>query len=50
MSQVRGDVFCASPEVWAGAVFPEGTSVEPLPLEDIFLAFARSDAKVAAAG
>ena len=49
MRRVRGDVLAADPEVWMSAPLPEGASVELLSLEDIFLAFARSDAQPAAA-
>jgi ABC-2 type transport system ATP-binding protein len=38
---VRDDVWQASPELWAAAAWPEGTTLEALSLEDIFLAFAR---------
>lgn len=40
---VRGDVFRAQPEVWASAPFPASVVVESLTLEEVFLAFARSD-------
>jgi ABC-2 type transport system ATP-binding protein len=42
--RVRGDVWQADGELWSAAAWPEGASVEPLPLEEIFLAFARTDA------
>jgi ABC-2 type transport system ATP-binding protein len=48
--QVRADVFAAEPEVWTSLTLPEGASVEALALEDIFLAFARSDVQAASAG
>ncbi|MCA2982043.1 MAG: ABC transporter ATP-binding protein [Myxococcaceae bacterium] len=41
--RVRGAVLRAAPEEWASAGWPEGTSVEPLSLEEVFLAFARTD-------
>jgi ABC-2 type transport system ATP-binding protein len=41
--RVRGDVWHADGLQWATAQWPEGTSVELLPLEEIFLAFARTD-------
>jgi ABC-2 type transport system ATP-binding protein len=43
---IRGDIFKAEPSVWAGAAWPNGTEVQQLPLEEIFLAFARTDAIV----
>ncbi|MBM4777927.1 MAG: ABC transporter ATP-binding protein [Archangiaceae bacterium] len=46
---VRGDVLRATPETWSATPWPEGTLVEPLTLEDIFLAFARTDAVATAA-
>ncbi|MDP3232440.1 MAG: ABC transporter ATP-binding protein [Myxococcales bacterium] len=46
---VRGDVWRATPEVWSATPFPEGTVIEPLSLEDVFLAFARTDALATAA-
>lgn len=48
-TRVRADVWLADGTLWSTAVWPEGTSVEPLPLEEIFLAFARTDAPVDAA-
>ena len=48
-TRVRGDVWLADGSLWAAAMWPDGTSVEPLPLEEIFLAFARTDAPAAAA-
>jgi ABC-2 type transport system ATP-binding protein len=41
-ARVRGDVWLAQPEAWARAQWPAGVMVEPLSLEEIFLAFARS--------
>jgi hypothetical protein len=46
---VRGDVWLADAALWTAASWPEGTSIETLPLEEIFLAFARTDAPVDAA-
>ncbi len=46
---VRGDVYRATPETWASAVFPPGTEIDSLNLEDVFLAFARTDAVATAA-
>jgi hypothetical protein len=43
-SRVRGDVWRANPETWAAAVWPEGVAEARLSLEDVFLAFARTDA------
>ncbi|HEX5047287.1 MAG TPA: ABC transporter ATP-binding protein [Gammaproteobacteria bacterium] len=48
-ARVRGDVWQADPEAWDAAVWPEGAAVDTLPLEEIFLAFARTDAPAAAA-
>jgi hypothetical protein len=45
-ARVRADVWQADGALWSTASWPDGTSVEPLPLEEIFLAFARSDAPV----
>jgi ABC-2 type transport system ATP-binding protein len=48
-ARVRGDVWLADGALWSTASWPEGTSIEALPLEEIFLAFARTDAPVDAA-
>jgi len=48
-TRVRGDVWSADASAWAAAAWPEGTSVDLLPLEEIFLAFARTDAPLDAA-
>ena len=48
-ARVRGDVWLADGALWSAAVWREGTEVEQLPLEEIFLAFARTDAVVDAA-
>ncbi|HEX7235903.1 MAG TPA: ABC transporter ATP-binding protein [Gammaproteobacteria bacterium] len=48
-ARVRGDVWLADGALWSAAAWPDGTSVEPLPLEEIFLAFARTDAPLGAA-
>jgi ABC-2 type transport system ATP-binding protein len=45
-ARVRADVWQAEPELWAATPWPEGTLVEALSLEHIFLAFARADAPV----
>jgi len=42
-ARVRSDVWHADGVQWSTAQWPEGTSVELLPLEEIFLAFARTD-------
>jgi ABC-2 type transport system ATP-binding protein len=42
--RVRGDVWRAAPETWAAVTWPEGVTEERLSLEDVFLAFARTDA------
>jgi len=49
VTRVRADVWLADGSLWAAAAWPEGTSIEPLPLEEIFLAFARTDAPLGAA-
>lgn len=41
--QVRGDVYRAAAAAWEGASLPPGAAVQDLSLEDIFLAFARTD-------
>jgi ABC-2 type transport system ATP-binding protein len=46
---VRADVWQADGAAWGAAQWPEGTSVELLSLEGIFLAFARTDGPVDAA-
>jgi ABC-2 type transport system ATP-binding protein len=48
-ARVRGDVWQADPQAWDAALWPEGIAVDTLPLEEIFLAFARTDAPAAAA-
>jgi ABC-2 type transport system ATP-binding protein len=45
--RLRGDVWRADPALWDGAGWPDGVKVEMLSLEDIFLAFARTDSIVA---
>lgn len=42
-AQVRGDVYRADAGAWDAAGLPPGARVEALGLEDIFLAFARTD-------
>jgi ABC-2 type transport system ATP-binding protein len=42
--RVRGEVWRAAPETWAAAAWPAGVMEERLSLEDVFLAFARTDA------
>jgi ABC-2 type transport system ATP-binding protein len=42
-TRVRADVWQADPAVWSEATWPEGTDIEQLSLEDVFLAFARTD-------
>jgi ABC-2 type transport system ATP-binding protein len=44
LHRVRGDIWEADPDAWAAATWPEGAIVETLPLEEIFLAYARTDA------
>jgi ABC-2 type transport system ATP-binding protein len=41
--RLRGDVWRAEPACWDSACWPEGVHSAPLSLEDIFLAFARTD-------
>ena len=42
-TRVRADVWQADPAAWERESWPEGTVVELLSLEDVFLAFARTD-------
>jgi len=46
-ARVHRDVWQADPETWAAAVWPEGTAIEELSLEEIFVAFARQDGRAA---
>jgi ABC-2 type transport system ATP-binding protein len=48
-ARVRGDVWLADGALWSAAAWPDGTNIEPLALEEIFLAFARTDAPLGAA-
>ncbi|HZF29046.1 MAG TPA: ABC transporter ATP-binding protein [Gammaproteobacteria bacterium] len=48
-ARVRADVWQADGAAWEAASWPEGTTVQTLPLEEIFLAFARTDAPATAA-
>jgi ABC-type multidrug transport system ATPase subunit len=48
-ARVRADVWQADSAAWSAASWPAETSVELLPLEEIFLAFARTDAPADAA-
>lgn len=41
-TRVRDDVWTAAPEAWAQAGWPEGVTVEPVSLHDLFLAYART--------
>ncbi|WP_305824379.1 ABC transporter ATP-binding protein [Massilia brevitalea] len=41
--RLRGDIWQAEPVLWEQAGWPPGTVVEALSLEDIFLAYARTD-------
>ncbi|WP_235936810.1 hypothetical protein, partial [Steroidobacter agaridevorans] len=47
--RVRDNVWEAEPEVWAAAAWSAETVVETLPLEEIFLAYARTDAVLSSA-
>jgi len=44
--RLRDDVYRADAEQWETSVWPAGTQISPLSLEEIFLAFARTDAGV----
>ncbi len=46
-TRLRGDIWRAEPERWESAFLPAGATVETLSLEDIFLAFARTDSVAA---
>jgi ABC-2 type transport system ATP-binding protein len=46
--RLRGDIYRAEASHWDHTVWPEGTEIQLLSLEDIFLAFARTDRVVAA--
>jgi ABC-2 type transport system ATP-binding protein len=48
-TRVRGNVWHAEPERWESTAWPPGTVVKRQPLEDIFLAYARTDAPLTAA-
>jgi ABC-2 type transport system ATP-binding protein len=48
-TRVRGNVWHAEPELWDTTPWPTGAAVTRLSLEDIFLAYARTDAPLAAA-
>jgi ABC-2 type transport system ATP-binding protein len=48
LQQVRGDVYRADPQAWRDGELPPGAMAEALGLEDIFLAFARTDVAGAA--
>ncbi len=45
-TRVREGVVHAESALWQSTVLPEGSTVEALSLEDIFLAFARSDVQI----
>lgn len=47
--RVRGDIWEADPDAWTAAAWPEATIVDTLPLEEIFLAYARTDAVLSSA-
>jgi ABC-2 type transport system ATP-binding protein len=46
-ARLRGDIWRAAPALWDGAAWPDGVAVDMLSLEDIFLAFARTDSVAA---
>jgi ABC-2 type transport system ATP-binding protein len=48
-ARVRGEVWQADAALWSATPWAADTRVEPLPLEEIFLAFARTDAPTEAA-
>ena len=48
-TQVREDVAQADEEMWSAAAWPEGARIEALSLEDVFLAYARTDKPLTAA-
>jgi ABC-2 type transport system ATP-binding protein len=43
LARVRGDVYRADAHAWEAHPLPDAARIEPLGLEDIFLAFARTD-------
>jgi ABC-2 type transport system ATP-binding protein len=49
LTRVRGDVASGDEAAWSDARWPEGAHVERLSLEDIFLAYARTDQLATAA-
>ena len=44
---LRGDIWRADPALWDSASWPDGVAIHMLSLEDIFLAFARTDSVLA---
>jgi ABC-2 type transport system ATP-binding protein len=44
---LRGDIWRADPALWDASEWPPGSAVQTLSLEDIFLAFARTDSVAA---
>jgi ABC-2 type transport system ATP-binding protein len=48
-ARVRADVWQADASLWGAVSWPADTSIDPLPLEEIFLAFARTDVPAEAA-
>ncbi len=46
-TQLRGDIWQAEPALWEQSAWPPGVAIELLSLEDIFLAFARTDSVTA---
>jgi len=46
-TRLRGDVWRADPVLWDSAAWPDSVAVATLTLEDIFLAFARTDSVLA---
>ena len=48
-TRVRADVWQADTGLWQQVLWPEDTLIDQLSLEDVFLAFARTDAVISAA-
>jgi ABC-2 type transport system ATP-binding protein len=48
-TRIRGDIWEAGPEAWAALAAAPDTLVQTLPLEEIFLAYARTDAVLSSA-
>lgn len=46
-TRLRGDIWRAEPALWDSSRWPDGVAIETLSLEEIFLAFARTDTVLA---